>query len=391
MNKIILKIGFLLSFAPVLTGSFFYEPRLALVAEASISLNTIAFFIAFLCAMADLGRYPKKWALLFFLIFIIVFHGFLTVVFIDQEPSGFIKYFNFLLLGFLFSFLMHALSQRGDLKWCTNIIILVMIGLFLGAVVMKLQTGFWARHNPYFMHGPIVFGRLMAIGLILNLLSPLLRGKMAWILNIVFLFGIIWSLSKGPILAIALTGLVYLIPNVLIFFRMRNIIFLLLLIGICSYLISVYGVPPQLARVMVIIDLLLGREVKLDISGSTGIRYDMLKASVNMIAVAPGIGVGMGGWGEHYLGGATKFTYPHNLFFELFSELGILSGLIFSVFLTLPLLYFRDPFFYLFLFLFFAQQTSGDVGDGRFLCFATFIVLFRNLLLDHVEIKRMRS
>jgi O-antigen ligase len=388
MRKIILKIGFLLSFAPVLTGSIFYEPRLALLAEASISLNTVAFFAAFLCAMAELSRYPKIFALLFVMIFLIVFQGFLAVVLIPQEASGFMKYFNFLLLGFLFAFFVHALRQHGDFKWCNDIIILVLIGLFLGAVVMKLHTGFWARHNPYFMHGSIVFGRLMAIGLILNLLSPLLRGKVSLVLNIIFIFGIIWSLSKGPILAITLTGLVYLSLNVSILFRIRNIILISLLIGIFSYLISVYGVPQQLARVMVIIDLLLGRESSVNTSGSTGIRYDMYEASINMIAGAPGIGVGMGGWGEHYLGGGTKFTYPHNLFLELLSELGVVSGLIFSVFLILPLFFTRDPFFYLFFFLLLAQQFSGDIADGRFLCFAAFIILFNNLMLDHVNPKR---
>jgi O-antigen ligase len=388
MRKIILKIGFLLSFAPVLTGSIFYEPRLALLAEASISLNTVAFLVAFLCAMSDLPRHPKKFALLFVLVFAILFYGFLAVVLRNQEPQGFMKYFNFLFLGFLFAFFVHALSQRGYFKWCADIIIIVLISLFIGAVVMKLQTGFWARHNPYFMHGSIVFGRLMAIGLIINLISPLRRGNIAYILNIIFMFGIIWSLSKGPILAISLTGLIYLFLNVSRLFSIRNIIFISLLVGICSYLISIYGVPSQLARVMVIVDLLFSRETSVNTSGSTGIRVDMYKESFEMIAVAPGIGVGMGGWGEHYLGGSTKFTYPHNLFLELFSELGIFLGLIFSFLLTLPLLYIKDPFFYLFLFLLLAQQVSGDMADGRFLSFAAFMILFRNLMLDYVEAKR---
>jgi O-antigen ligase len=139
---------------------------------------------------------------------------------------------------------------------------------------------------------------------------------------------------------------------------------------------------------MIIVDLLFSRETSVNTSGSTGIRVDMYKESFEMIAVAPGIGVGMGGWGEHYLGGSTKFTYPHNLFLELFSELGIFLGLIFSFLLTLPLLYIKDPFFYLFLFLLLAQQVSGDMADGRFLSFAAFMILFRNLMLDYVEAKR---
>jgi O-antigen ligase len=388
MREIILKIGFLLSIAPVLTGSIFYEPRLALLADASISFNTVAFFVAFLCAISDLSRYPKKFALLFVLIFTILFQGLLAAVLINQEPEGFMKYLNFLLLGFLFAFFVHALSQRGGFKWCTDIIIVVMFVLFLGAVVMKLQTGFWLRHNPYFMHGSIVFGRLMAIGLIINLFSPLLRGKIAFILNIIFTFGIIWSLSKGPIIAIVLTGFVYLILNASISFRIRNIILISLPVALCSYLISIYGIPTQLARIMVIVDILLGREHSFNTTGSVGTRYDMYKASIEMVTVAPVIGVGMGGWGESYLGGATKFTYPHNLYLELFSELGMVTGLIFSFLLTLPLLYTKDPFFYLFLFLLFAQQVSGDVADGRFLFFAAFMILFRNVILDYVEAKR---
>ncbi|MCF2870941.1 O-antigen ligase family protein [Octadecabacter sp. G9-8] len=391
MNKILLQCGFLMLFAPVLTGSIFFESRLAILPSAYISVNTVAFLVALACAAVELPRYPKKFLFLLALMTVLISHAVLAAVVLGVDIMGIIKFMNFALIGFTLAFLMHALDRRGCLDWAVKVFVAVLFVLFIGAVFVKLQTGFWFRQNPYFMHGSIVFGRLMAMGLLLNLFIPIVPGKLSWALNACFAFGIVWSLSKGPIVAITACGLLYLLLNRSELFKLRNLVLFAMLLAAVSYYVSTYGLPAQFARVTVLFDILMGSEVTVNTSGSIGIRGNMYGATQGMILESPFLGVGMGNWGANFYDGITPFTYPHNLFLELLSEMGLIAGGFFAVLLLLPLRYHKDPFFYLFLFLFLAQQSSGDVADGRFLFFATCLILFRNLILDRIDLRARAS
>ena len=76
------------------------------------------------------------------------------------------------------------------------------------------------------------------------------------------------------------------------------------------------------------------------------------------------LGIGAGNWQSvlNY-----PFTYPHNIFIEVFSDLGVIFGAIFLLpylgFLVKP----TNKIFVLPLFFLISHQVSGDISDARWL------------------------
>jgi len=107
--------------------------------------------------------------------------------------------------------------------------------------------------------------------------------------------------------------------------------------------------------------------------GSVGARNVMYSDTLELIYEYPLMGVGFGNWSKAF---NTIYEYPHNLFLEIFSELGLFFGII----LLLPsIVFLRQYTHFLYpvaLFLLLAQQISGNVSDARWLLmFSLFMYL----------------
>ncbi|QOQ69295.1 O-antigen ligase family protein [Photobacterium damselae] len=245
------------------------------------------------------------------------------------------------------------------------------------ALLFKLKNGLFNRDVKFIMLGPIVFGRLMGIGLLLSIFS--IDSKYKNIIALSFLFGVLLSFSKGPILSLSLVFLLYLFLNK----KIKSLLFLSVFIfliylninSVINYFIS-FDIP-SLSRILNVIYVLVnGGDVTNGSNyGSIGSRSDMYKATINLIQLHP-LGVGVGLWSNYI--SIEGLKYPHNLFLEVFSELGVFLGVLFLIPFLLFLLVRKNNqmLFLICMFLLFNQMVSGSIADARYLLFFSVVSAF---------------
>jgi hypothetical protein len=229
------------------------------------------------------------------------------------------------------------------------------------AIIYKSQVGFFDRNQLFFLSGPIVFGRLMGVGAALSLIGiHSLKNK---ILFSIFTLAVIWTASKGPIIALLITWLTYFL------FKMsyKEKAFSLFAIFVISiplinnlYIIQDFG----LSRVIDAFNYMFLGNLDDGVSHSISIRQSIMYQSIDLFLQHPFFGVGVGGWAANISN--EGLIYPHNFFLEVFSEGGLLLGGLFCV----PyLIFLAKPYsvmFYSVLFLLISQLFSGDILDSRY-------------------------
>lgn len=126
-----------------------------------------------------------------------------------------------------------------------------------------------------------------------------------------------------------------------------------------------------------------------DAGGSWAIRLNLFRSAIDVFIHNPIIGVGTGGWSYEYYGFDTR-DYPHNIFLEIASELGIIGLIVFCLFLGLvyraakitlkgnnksPPLYLLGVWgLGITLIGFFNAQVSGDIHLNDYLWFGSAIL-----------------
>jgi len=247
--------------------------------------------------------------------------------------------------------------------------------LLAGALIYKILFGFFNRQVVFLMNGAIVFARLMCIAALLALFG--LSGRLRKFAVLIFCLAVLWTESKGPILALAISLFAAYLYKAT---PARRIVFVSVVAALLVVILSLanlYGFDfDDLGRLGVIFALLSGDSQALASSfayGSAETRMDMWASTIKIIPQHP-MGVGIGGW-DYSVDTYWPAEYPHNLFLELWSEGGIFLGSIaalpFFLFLFGP----KNLFWYIALTLLLAQLLSGDIGDGRFLLTFSFLTL----------------
>ena len=194
----------------IVTGNVFYEPRLSIIDEV-ISANTLLYMLSVFFVLSNFKLLHKtNVVVIFALLFIIV-----SFVFCFFHPNSHSneKLLDFVLFSLLgASILSMSINTEAELKIHITTIYF-MLALFILAFFWKLIFGFWVRSTLYFMNGPIVFGKHMGIGLLLIIsLGGDFFKRIRAILVVSFVFGVVWSMSKGPILSLVATlGFIYLV------------------------------------------------------------------------------------------------------------------------------------------------------------------------------------
>jgi len=272
---------------------------------------------------------------------------------------------GFLIGGFFVSLFL----SRGQKKYGKQFLTAVVISGFamlLLTVLYKLTFGLWDRSVRFFLNGPIVFAWLMSIMFIISIHRYLLTKNISYIvLSLAFFLAVVWTGSKGPIVALAAASLYFLIAN-------RKLGAAATTIGLSVLTFQIFAEFGMLPPRLMAFERVLWGELSSQDFGSIGVRQVMLYESLLLFQSAPLIGLGMGNWMIHssdFRIVSEGFVYPHNILAEIASEHGLIGLMFFIV--VLAFTFFRSESLAraIMIFSFFALLFTGDLGYWRFLIF----------------------
>ena len=375
MNKndsMLLEKIALISLLPcLLTGTIFFEERLKFYPGFEFSLNTFLYVFSLFLFIYDKSFKKKRiFAILCVVVIVVIFH--MRELINTGDISGYLKYYDSIGLGLLTGMIWFELQKKGYGEFVLFAFIATFIVLLILALRVKFQTGLFDRHNPYFMHGSIVFGRLMGFGFFLVLISQALPFFLKYFFLLLFALSVFWSMSKGPVLGLIVGYGIWLLLNHKSVMKKGPILGFVLLIVALYFVLGSIELPKQFDRLMILFSAEKYAEV--DISGTLTVREMMWQDTFELLKDNLLFGIGPLEWSRTIGNTLGNFTYPHNLFLELFVDLGVFA-IIGIFFFTLPFFSFRCSYFPLFLFFFISQMVSGDIADGRFLILIGYLII----------------
>jgi len=346
--------------AVMLVGSAVPDERLAI---SGIPLSPLIFLIC----LFWLSTLPHRLATIrkcFLLQLPLVPLG-ISILWSTDAAFGAEKFFNLLLSVNIAVFLFLSVEQEFGSRELAKSLLVYLLGLLAATVWYKARLGLFDRYVPFLLLGPITFARLMGLGMVLGLF--VLRGAARVLATLAFGLAILWTASKGPILAAALVFLAWAVSR-----EGRRLFRWGYLIPVIAVVFGVIAAGQkleldilQLGRLSVLWTLDIDDVARHGAANSISVRFWLAAHSLDLIAARP-FGVGLGGWAMSV---ANNFglEYPHNLVLELWSEAGLLFGsaalATFCAFLVAE----RSVWKYAALFSFLAQLVSGDLLDARFL------------------------
>jgi len=215
-----------------------------------------------------------------------------------------------------------------------RIFFITFLGLAIGIaallIAMSVLPAYVGGRLQFLEANPIPTGTLLAVGLVIaviGLTSDLLRksGKSkAFCLAAIplFLYGVFLSGVRGPLIS-AIVGLAF---YILILFRQRprlvvraGVIAILLLVTFNMWHPYVVRTAPNIG----------GYSLQAIVQGlSTQQRLEKFRAAITLFAQRPVLGGGTDGFAQR-----TGLGYPHNIFLEIASEMGLIGLIVFMCFL----------------------------------------------------------
>jgi len=351
-----------------------------------LSVSFLLLSIPLLLSIKRVKHFNTKRLFYYFLLIIIILPPMLCLYF-DYDTFGFEKYFNFIFIVIPLVIIVIETFKYNDVRVFFKILLGFIIALSLiGLFVVSSSSD----RLSVLGGGPIVFARWMNIGLIILFFIKQSRiNKKNILLMLFFLVLSLAAGSRGPVLSLAITFAVYFFLNFQkVFLR---VLFLSFLIGSIAFFsginTSILGIGKT--------ERLVTKDNR-----SKNARMVFASRSVDLMLHYP-LGVGLGNWQvyankikpTHLL----KHQYPHNLVLEIFSELGIISGILFLILLLKILFYnykkmylnknnehsFYPLLFYLQLYLISNSFFSGSLNDSRLL----FVVMAMSLIETSLILK----
>ena len=289
----------------------------------------------------------------------------ITLFWSSRPDYGAFKLFNLLGVSALSVPLLLACARaRGSIS-LARAWVLLMAALLAVTLLYKARFGFFDRQVLFFLNGPIVFGRLMGLAAILSLVA--FPRKTALLGFFVFSVAVIWTMSKGPLLAL-LAATAFAVFFVLDQRTRRAFVLITILLSLIVIFFAWDFVEAMnWSRLAALASLLESGAARGTVEfGSVGARL-LVFAETPAIIASNFFGVGLGGW-SNAIPENLGLDYPHNILLELWSENGILLG---SIGLLPFVLFFSRMSGSVFapacLFLLAAQMVSGDLLDARYL------------------------
>lgn len=267
------------------------------------------------------------------------------------------KFEGAILATILASALFYTSLKRTDVDGFQRAWIATGVAVLIMTILYKLQYGFFDRQVRFLFNGPIVFGWLMGS---ISVLSLYRATRSEWVtrwivVGAVFALAVIWSASKGPLVALSVTCSVILLTGG----ARRSLVVAGLALGLIALLLAV--APEQAFDRFRGISDLIGRDAGV-YDGSIAPRKIAWQQAIGLFQSSPITGVGLGNF-QFFTN--LSLTYPHNIFLESLAETGMLGlagllmtlGLVFAM--TTPL----GRFWLLFIVV--AMQFSGDISYLR--------------------------
>lgn len=394
-------------FALFLTaGTYKADPRLEFIQnhlDLTITLGVLT-VISFLIQMNNIRKITiDKQLLKPYLVFILI--SAISLLYTPAPIYGVDKFLRFITittLALFFPFLLTWDYKKLNRFFITIVLLaLTMFVDMMGGGITKGTIGFRTALGSNYLAAGRIIGTATIIALFFILTLEKAVSKIIYFMLIPFLsLGVFIPGGRGPILALFISILFILILNVILCIeRLACARFL----PKSSLYLNIFGIFFVLILIIVIgifpdyfVTTFKRFEILLTVLGesATG-RISMYKAAVKAITNYPTfiIGLGIGGFSKYFSGIDTRL-YPHNIFLEIFSELGIFGVTIFVIILIRSILIAVKQFktsltvesrvlyitlFGLFIFMLINSSISGDINDNRLLfTWIGFIFAFNN-------------
>ncbi len=299
--------------------------------------------------------------------FLIASLGLLPLLFFTTNHFYAAQKIEAVLLGTVSCFLFLSIIVRKH-GWDGYRILAIRFGLLvlIATLGYKAAFGFWDREVRFFLNGPIVFGWLMGMHALLSLMLWFSQKRRMYAAGyILFFAAVVWTQSKGPLLALILSSLLLGILSVKENPKtLRNIIVGMSLIGGAVFfqadeiLLLLEG-----SRLQSISALVTGDTQESD-QGSIGSRGEMLSEAVLFISKEAPFGIGVGEWANKSKTGA---DYPHNEHLEILVEMGVPWFLMHLAFIGYAFIIAGRELKVLLIFFSVAASFSGDVSYLRYI------------------------
>ncbi len=398
MKNKILYWTFIISACGLLAIGRLYDVRLSFYGINLVSILSILYFFScsyLVFSTRNIVFTKTKFLLYFFYLSVVIVTPILWLFFGVKE-FGYMNYINFIFIIIPISFVVIERFDRQDILNMLYVLLSVVLFLALlssiGLSISDRPDGRLATLGG----GPIVFARWMGLGIISLILLPLeINNKYKFFLILLFLLMALSSGSRGPILSLIVTSLVYIILN----FNKLFIKFSLLL-GVFVLIFLSTNLSSELSNLGKFDRVFMNVSTKGGSLKSTSTRAKFVTSSLIMIKNYP-LGVGSGNWqpisNELRPNNLTPddLQYPHNIFLEVACEYGVIS-LILILLLFVYVFYLSyikmkkynkhktslyTALFYLLIFLSFNSLLSGMLNDSRLLFLVmSFIIVSKPLI-----------
>tara|TARA_B110001469_G_scaffold9722_1_gene9488 strand:+ start:1925 stop:3130 length:1206 start_codon:yes stop_codon:yes gene_type:complete len=388
---------FMFSACALLAIGRVYDDRLVIAGINLVVIVSVVYLISLLILFSSIKKivFSKSKILLYSFYLLVLITGPVLWLIFDVTEFGFEKFVNFWLIVVPISIVVIEKYDRKDV--INTFYILLGVSCFLallsavGLSVSERTDGRMAALGG----GPIVFARWMGFGIISLLFLPVkIKNRYKYPLILIFCILALASGSRGPILALFLTGLVYVFLNF-------NRVIIKISLGVCL-LVSVLlfsGLGKQMSKIGGLDRVFMNVAKKGGSSQSTSTRTNLAIGSFILLQHYP-LGVGAGNWqtvsNEIRPTHLMPLEYPHNLLLEVACEYGVQTVLlllllflyVFHLSYYKMMQYKRDKtslyslLFYLFFFFFLNSLISGMLNDSRLLFIViSFIIIHKPLII----------
>jgi O-antigen ligase len=397
-NKSMFSWVFMLTACALLAIGRVYDERLVIANINLVVLVSIIYLVLVVFMLFSIKKIIlSKSKVLFYLFYLLMLltTPILWIVFDTTEGKfGFEKFINFWIIVVPISIVVMEKYDRKDVM--NMLYILLGVSCFLallssvGLSVSERADGRMAALGG----GPIVFARWMGFGILTLFFLPVkFKSGYKYLLITIFLILALASGSRGPILTLLLTGLVYVFLN----FN-RVIVKISLGVFLLTSVFLFSGLGKQISKVGNFDRVFMNFSSKGLKKNSTSTRTNLAIGSFILLQHYP-LGVGAGNWqtvsNEIRPTHLMPLEYPHNLLLEVACEYGIQTLLlmlllfiyVFHLSYNKMIKYRKDStslyplLFYLFLFLFLNSLVSGMLNDSRLLFVViSFIIIHKPLI-----------
>ena len=393
--------AFMFSACALLAIGRVYDDRLVIAGINLVVIVSVVYLISVLILFSSIKKtvFSKSKILLYSFYLLVLITGPMLWLIFDITEFGFEKFINFWLIIVPVSIIVIEKYNRVDVL--KTFYILLGVSCFL-ALLSSVGLSISARDDGRMAAlggGPIVFARWMGFGILSLLFLPIrIKAFYKYLVIVLFFILALASGSRGPILALFLTGFIFVILNFNKVIVKIGFVFLLLF-----SLLLFPGIGNKISKVVGFERVFMNVSKKGGSKQSTSTRTNLAIGSFILLQNYP-LGVGAGNWqalsNEIRPTHMMPLEYPHNLLLEVACEYGIQTLLLLLLLLLFVLnlsykkmIKFQNDktslyplLFYLLLFFFLNSLVSGMLNDSRLLfVIISFIIIPKPLIYSKNE------